>query len=125
MTFVFTALSGWLATLLLGVVIGFPYLARVLRARSLKPHYWLGFLVPMIAFVHARLPMPSGRPSGSGLIGMLLATTALLLMVWQAGLGVSLRAAKGIERRSTRRIHFWTMLVTVCLVVGHIALNRA
>lgn len=125
MAFALTALSGWLAILLLGAAIGIPYLARIVRMPSLKPHYWLGFLVPTVVFVHASLPMSSGRLSGSGRIGMLLATAALLLMVWQAGVGVSLRRAKGIERRSTRRIHFWTVLVVVCLVGGHVALNRA
>jgi hypothetical protein len=125
MFFLWTAFSGWTATLFLGAGIGIPYVGRSLGLASLRPHYWLGFLVPAIAFLHAWLPMSAGHMRGFNQTGLLLATAALFVMLWQMGLGLTLRAAKGIERRNTRRIHLATMLIIVALVAGHVVLNRA
>jgi hypothetical protein len=125
MGFLWTAFSGWAVGLLLAAGITLPYLARSLRWSSLLPHYGLGLLVPLAATLHASLPMSLLRIGRFNATGLLLATGALVLIIWQAGLGVALRSARGTERRKLKRIHFGTMTIVVALVAGHIALNRA
>lgn len=125
MPFLWTAFSGWAVALLLAAGIGLPYLARSLRWSNLLPHYGLGLLMPMAAALHASLPMTLTRIGRFNATGLLLATGALVLIVWQAGLGLALRTARGTERRRLKRVHFGTMTLLVALVVGHIALNRA
>jgi hypothetical protein len=131
MMFLWTALSGWLATLLLGAGVSLPYVIRSARQIAipylvrLRPHYWLGFTIPIVGFVHAWLPMSAGHIRGFNRTGLLLATAALVAMLWQIGLGLSLRNAEVPTRRKIRPLHFWTMVVTVGLVATHIVLNRA
>ena len=120
--FAWTALSGWTAALLLAAGITIPYLAA--RPRKLAPHYWVGFLIVGAALFHAYVPMSEGRISGYDQAGLWLATGALLLMFWQAGLGLALRASAGLARISARKTHFWTMLGIVVLVAAHVARNR-
>ena len=131
MLFVWTAISGWMATVLLCVGVAIAYYVRSNRvvARSnrarLRPHYWIGFLIPAVAFVHAWIPMSSGRIRAMDQLGLVLATTALLVMLGQVALGVSLRLSMGTDHRTTKRIHFWTMATIAGLVSAHIMLNRA
>jgi hypothetical protein len=88
-------------------------------------HYWLGFLIPAVALLHAMLPMSAGNPSRFNQTGLLLATFALFAMLWQLGLGLKLREAGTPDRKTTRHFHLWTMTLIVALVVAHIFLNRA
>jgi len=131
MIFLWTALSGWLATLLFGAGTSIPYFIKAVRPASgpylaqLRPHYWLGFLIPASAFLHAWLPMSVGRIRGFDQTGLLIATAALFAMLWQLWLGITLRDAKGAERRKARRLHFRTMVLIAGLVATHIVLNRA
>jgi hypothetical protein len=120
--FVWTASTGWFAALLLVVGIGFPYLAG--RGTKLWPHYWLGFLVFGVALAHAWIPMSAGRVSGYDQAGLWLATAALLLMMWQVGLGLTLRASRGADRISLRRTHFASMLGIAVLIAAHVLRNR-
>lgn len=130
MMFLWTALSGWMATLLLGAGVLLPYAIRSARHIAipylvrLRPHYWLGFTIPIAGFVHAWLPMSAGHIGGFNRTGLLLATAALVAMLWQIGLGVSLRNADAPTRRKVQPLHFWTMILTVGLVATHIVLNR-
>jgi hypothetical protein len=129
--FLWTAMTGWMATFLFGAGTSIPYVLKASRpaARAyglrLRPHYWLGFLIPAISFLHAWLPMSAGRISGFDQTGLLLATAALVVMLWQLTLGVTLRSATGVERESSRRWHFRTMVLICSLVIAHIVLNRA
>ena len=123
--FLWTALSGWAVALLLGAGTSLPYLARALRKTGLWPHYCIGLVLPSAATVHAWLPMSSMSIRHFDRTGLLLATAALLLMVWQAALGLTMRAAAGAQRCSVKRLHFGTMALLTILVIGHIALDRA
>jgi len=126
-----TALSGWLAALLLGANAYSPYFIRATqgtvhaRVALFRGHYALGLLIPAAAFVHAWLPMSVGRVSRFDSAGLYLATAALFIMLFQVGLGMSLRGSTGKARRQGRRVHFWTMTLIVGLVAAHIFLNRA
>jgi hypothetical protein len=130
MIFLWTAISGWLATLLFGAGASIPYFVRAARPVTgpylarLRPHYWLGFLIPAAAFLHAWLPMSAGRIRGFDQTDLLIATAALLAMLWQLALGIALRDAKGADRRKSRRLHFWTAALIAGLVAAHIVLNR-
>jgi hypothetical protein len=129
--FLVTAGSGWIAALLLGVNVSVPYVIRSLRGEAgagffrLRLHYLLGVVIPAVALFHAWLPMSLGALRGFDRTGLLLATAALLSMLWQVALGISLRHAKGANRRQARRLHFCTMTVILGLVAVHIVLNRA
>ena len=125
MTFLWTALTGWAVVLLLAVLVAIPYLARLLNWSSLLPHYGLGLLLPGAAILHASFPMSHLRMAGFAAAGLFLATGALALILWQAGLGLVLRSAAGSERRRLRRRHFVTMTIVATLVLTHIGLNRA
>jgi hypothetical protein len=129
--FLLTAGSGWLAALLLGVTVCVPYAMRS-RCGGLgaslsrfRLHYVLGLVVVTVAFLHAWLPMSVGRMRASDQAGLLLASVALCILLWQVALGFSLRAARGADLSPRRRLHFWTMALIVGLVATHIVLNRA
>jgi hypothetical protein len=120
--FAWTASTGWLAVFLLAAAIGIPFLAG--RGGGLRPHYWLGFVVFGAALSHAWIPMSAGRVAGYDQAGLWLATAALGLMLWQVGLGITLRGARGPDRARVRRMHFLSMLGIVALVIAHILRNR-
>jgi thiosulfate reductase cytochrome b subunit len=131
MQFVATALSGWLAAFLLAAGIGVPYFVRANPmaepgyVKRMRPHFWIGFAVPAIVLGHAWLPMSAGHMRGYDLAGLWLATAAFFVMLAQASLGVILRNASPVGRRTIKRLHFWTMAVIALLVPAHILLNRA
>jgi hypothetical protein len=88
------------------------------------PHYWLGYLAFFISFAHAWFAMRGGNMRGMNLSGVWIATLALLVMLWQIGVGLTLRDPVQSRRRALRRLHFWTMALVAGLIVFHIALNR-
>ena len=128
MVFLWTAVSGWAAALLLTCGISVPYVARsasLSTTSHLKAHYYLGFLILAAALLHASIPMSAGRVRAYDSNGLLIATVALCVMVWQVTQGAALRYARGVTRQAARRAHFWTMVAIVGLVSGHIILSRA
>ena len=48
---------------------------------------------------------------------------ALFLVLWQVTVGSQLARPTQPERRTLRRLHFWTMTSVVVLGAGHILLN--
>jgi hypothetical protein len=130
MIFLWTALSGWAATLLLATGIAIPYVVRTLpssgvSAIKLTAHYCCGPLIVAAALIHALIPMSWGHARGYNANGLLLATIALFAMFWQVAHGLVVRASHGAARHTGRRVHFVTMLGIGSLVAAHIVLNRA
>ncbi len=127
MLFLQIALTGWVAALLFLIAVCIPYVRRMPGGSrtSLRPHYWLGVLIPTVAFVHAWIPMSVGRTGTFNRTGLLIATGTLFAMLWQIILGMILRDSTGTERKATRRLHFATMVLIANLLITHIALNRA
>jgi hypothetical protein len=130
MLFLWTASLGWFAVLLLAATVCIPYIARIKmpapdvpRPRGMPLHFWAGPTALVIAFAHAWLPMSAGV-ARQGLVGIWMATFALLVMGWQVALGLRLRSASPTHRGTRRRLHFWTMCTIVVLVLAHIAINR-
>ncbi|MGH9441958.1 MAG: hypothetical protein ACRD16_06760 [Thermoanaerobaculia bacterium] len=111
---------GWIAVIALAIEISFPYL---LRPGPLWPHFWTGFLLPVVSFVHAWLPMQARRMRGVNGAGLRFATAALLLMIFQAALGLALKGVKAPGRSRARGWHFRLMIALVIAVGFHVWLD--
>lgn len=59
-----------------------PYLKR------LWPHYWLGYLLLVLGVIHTAVPMQAGHLRQWNIIGLRIATVALLAMLLQGALGL-------------------------------------
>jgi len=137
--FFYASASGRIATILLGVEILLPYLLRGTRmskalglaqtmsngyAQRMWPHYWEGYLLLILSFVHAWIPMSAGHMPRTSLTGLWLATSALVLLFFQLLLGLALRSGSE-ARRFLRAAHFWTMLAVSVLVLSHLWINSS
>jgi cytochrome b561 len=135
MNFILSALTGWLAAIVLCVGAALPFVLRRTSggdktfAERLRLHYWLGFSIPAITFLHAWIPMSAGMARGVNATGLWLATVALLLMLIQIAWGVALRTAaragRTAGRNAARKTHFWMMTVIAALSAVHVILDRA
>lgn len=127
--YIWTALTGWLAAILFVSGLSIPYLLRANPGSSrpflkrLWPHYWIGYGLPVIAFYHAWLPMSRGMQRLNQ-TGIWLATLALILLIVQLFIGITLRGPLREGGRRLRGIHFGTMALLAGLILVHIALNR-
>jgi hypothetical protein len=125
-----SALSGWAGVLLFGSGLAMAYLLRRSAGatapylRRMWPHYRLGYLTFFVSFAHAWFAMRSGNIRGINLTGVWIATVALIVILWQIGVGLLLRVPAQLKRRALRRLHFWSMALVAGLIVLHIALNR-
>jgi hypothetical protein len=132
-----TAAWGWASLVLLAVVVAIPYLRRSTPLSSpglpatatrpylsaLTPHYWLAPAVLVISFVHAWIPMASGRMPHTSMRGLWLATYALGVIFLQLLIGLAMRYLGPQVARTMRRVHFLLMLGIVALVLAHLWLN--
>ena len=133
-----SGISGWLASGTLLVVAVLPYLlrpGRLSRAlstlpdsaapylRRMRPHYWLGYAVVAVSTVHAWITMRAGFARRTNASGLWFATVALLLLLFQAGLGVLLQDLATTPRKTLRNVHYWTMAAVICLLALHVWLN--
>jgi hypothetical protein len=136
--FFFTSALGWLATLLLAAQIVLPYLLRPSRLsrwlgvarqrgstylRRLLPHFWIGYLLLVLAAAHAWIPMQTGYMVRADSTGLWFASVAFLLLVLQTLLGRKLREQPLPSRSRIRGWHFWFMLALAFSVVAHVFLN--
>jgi cytochrome b561 len=127
----FTGLTGWVLIALLTATAMLPFMIRLQSAlkngggkfrSSLRLHYWLGYAIALISFVHAWIPMSAGwggRFNGAGLYS---ATGGWFLIYAQVLLGRTLRNS-GESRALLRRCHFWAMVIIAVLVILHVTLN--
>lgn len=126
-----TSFTGWLTAFLIALQIAWPYLLRSgtkplsLSASSftMRPHFWLGYALPGLAFVHAWIPMASGHMPKTSMTGLWLATYALGLILLQALLGIATRVTRGLARNVLRRVHFAVMFGIAALIAAHLYLN--
>lgn len=118
------SVAGRVATVLCVVAIALPYWVRRVRyggyLRRLWPHFWVGYAISVLTIVHVGLVMGAmGRANAAGIWA---ATVALLLLVFEIVVGLSLREV-GVERRRLRRVHFWIMTAFVTSLGVHVLLN--
>jgi hypothetical protein len=134
--YVVGSVAARVATVLCVVVIAIPYLLRRNRLsrglglarehavpylRRLWPHFWVGYLILALSFVHAGTAMRATRHAVSA--GIWAATGAFFLLLAEVVLGLSLREEGLTIRKPLRRIHFWTMVSFVGLLGVHLWLN--
>ena len=136
--FFYTSVSGRIATILIGIEIVLPYLLRrswlsmrlgVAQGfggpylKRMSAHYWAGYLLVGLSFLHAWVPMRAGHMQRANTMGLWLASAALFLLFAQLALGLLLQVARVQERRMIRGWHYWVMIAVVVLVAGHVWLN--
>jgi hypothetical protein len=67
--------------------------------------------------------MSAGLARAVSLLGLWLATAALVGLFLQAALGVSLREKSGVDRQVAKRWHFALMTLIGAMTMAHIVLN--
>ncbi len=78
-----------------------PYLRR------LWPHYWVGYAILALTTLHAGSIMGAmGRANANGILA---ATLAFFLLVFEIALGLMLKQDGLPSRRPLRLLHFWIM----------------
>jgi hypothetical protein len=92
-----------------------PYLPR------LRPHFWMGYSILALSFVHASLAMqPTARTNP---VGILAATTAFFLLLAEVVVGLTLKETRSTRRRPIRRIHLCIMIGFAGALTTHLWLN--
>jgi hypothetical protein len=113
-------LTGWLVAALTASTIFIALFAR----SQLQHHYWIGYAIGALSFLHASLSMGGLAIGGSAaLTGVLVATAGMFLSWGQALLGSRLRGLEGRVRGAVRRLHLANAMVLVGLGVAHLLLN--
>ncbi len=129
-------LAGRVATVLSILVVALPYLLRRNRLsrglglaqehaapylRRLGPHFWIGYAIVALSTLHAGTVMRAMARANS--VGILAATVAFFLLLFEIALGLNLKDERLPARRPTRRLHFWTMAAFVAALSAHLWLN--
>jgi len=131
-------ISGLLVVLAVPVTVAIPYVLRrgsVDRGawppakagasflHRMRPHFWIGYLIVTLSAFHALIAMTGGITGLINPVGLSLAFIGLFVVIFQLALGSLLARPDLPERRTLRKLHFWTMLSLVVLGLGHILLN--
>lgn len=127
-----TSATGWLMMVVLFVLIAYPFCLRAgwLGAvqpflRRMRVHYWMGYTLGAVTLVHLWFSMSGGVALVVNVLGLYLATVALVLVGAQIWLGRALSWPKLAQRKRVRRWHFWLMLGLVLFILAHVVLDSA
>jgi hypothetical protein len=113
-------LTGWLVAALTATTVFIGLFAH----RLLQQHFWIGYAIGGLAFVHASFSMGGLAVGGSAaLIGVLVATVGMFASWGQALLGTRLRVLRGRVRAVARRVHLATATLLIGLGLVHVLLN--
>jgi len=113
-------MTGWLVAALTATTICIGLFAR----RWLAQHFWIGYAIGGLSFVHASFSMGGLAVAGqAALTGALIATLGMFASWGQALLGSRLRALSGRRRVVVRRFHLTTATLLVLVGVVHVLLN--
>ena len=134
-----TSVTGWIAFVLIGLEVLFPYLLRRNRLslwlgsakigtgtpylRRMWPHYWLGYVLLLLSLIHSVLPMQAVDLRGMNMMGLWLATGGFLFLLLQSSIGLWLQDSALMERATMRSWHYWLVFGVVILVGVHVWLN--
>ncbi len=136
LVYVVGSVAARIAAVLCVVVIVLPYWLRRNRfsrglglaqehaapyLRRLWPHFWMGYLVLALSFLHAGTVMGAMRRANGA--GIWAAAAAFVLLSFEIALGLSLREQRLKLRRPLRRIHFWVMVLFAGLLGMHLWFN--
>jgi len=92
-------------------------------SQRMQPHFVVGYAVAALSFVHAMVSMSGGRMPATNMAGLTSASFCLLLILMQVTVGLTMRNPQAVGWRSLRRVHFWTMVACVPLLLAHLWLN--
>lgn len=136
LVYVMGSVAARIAVVLCVLVIALPYLLRrgrlsrglgvaredsVPYLRRLWPHFWTGYFASGLTMVHVGASMRAmGRANAAGIWA---ATAALLLLVFEVVVGLSLREGGQRAKKALRRVHFWIMICFASLLASHLWLN--
>ena len=99
----------------IGETLAVPYIKR------LWPHFWVGYGILGLTAIHVGAVMGSmGRANGAGIWA---ATVALFLLLFEVTTGLTLKERTLPRRKTTRRIHFWTMVGLGATLALHVWWN--
>lgn len=128
-----TSSAAWITALLLGgqALLGLIHVrALPARGHSIRGMRWLlaghaviGLVLPPLTFVHAWSSMKLPGIRGTSAVGLWIATIALLLLVIQGSIGLSLLRSSKPQRINLRRQHFAMGVILVVLAGMHVLLN--
>jgi hypothetical protein len=118
-----------MAAALCVAVIGLPYLLRrgplrwhqVPYRQRLRPHFWIANFMAGLTVVHIGTVMRA--IVRANVAGVWCATGALLLLIFEIVVGLSLRENGWKGRGALRRIHFWIAISFAGLLATHLWLN--
>jgi drug/metabolite transporter (DMT)-like permease len=81
----------------------------------------VGYAIVALSTVHAGTVMSAMKRASQ--TGILAATGAFFLLLFEIVLGLSLKDDETSARRPLRRLHFWTMAAFVLALGVHLLLN--
>ena len=117
-------IAAWAALLLLLLTAALGWILRRFARGSfiarMRPHFWLGYGVLILAFVHMMLS--TRGMAGTNANGIWLATFALIGLGVQAFIGTNLQSP-GAYRGPLRRWHVYVFLIVLGLSFGHVLMN--
>lgn len=124
-----TTQTAWIAALLLGAQAGLGLLrarsvptSRAAHTLAMGAHIGFGFVLLPLTFAHAWFSMKAAGINASSIAGLWIATVALLLLLLQTLIGISLlRSSYAI---GSRRLHLAIAFVVIILAGVHGFLNR-
>ncbi len=116
-----TSATGYFALLLIGVTIALPYCLRR-GTPPMRLHYVVGYIIAALVIVHMMISMSGRMAAHTSVVGLDIATLALLLIVGQIILGTSMARRSG-GRSGLKRWHFALMLAIAILAIVHVVLN--
>ncbi|HUA16348.1 MAG TPA: hypothetical protein VMG31_13710 [Verrucomicrobiae bacterium] len=89
--------------------------------RRLWPHFWVGYAILALSTLHAGTAMDTmPRANRTGVVA---ATAAFFLLVFELALGLALKNVNLSSRRPLRRLHFWIMTAFITVLALHIWMN--
>jgi len=134
-----TSVTGWIAFVLIGLEVLFPYLLRRNRMsvwlgtakiatgtpylRRMWPHYWLGYLLLVLSLIHSVVPLQAMDLRRLNMLGLWLAAGGFLFLLLQSVIGWWLQDSALSRRATMRNWHYWLMFGVVILVSVHLWLN--
>src|SRR5579872_92430 len=125
-----------IATVLCVIVIALPYGLRRNRVSEwlgiqpragvsyrarMWPHFWMGYVILALSIAHVGLAMSAmGRANPTGILA---ATAAFFLLLFEIALGLTLRKPSAASRKSLLRIQFWMMVAFLAMLAVHVWLT--
>ena len=91
---------------------------------GMTAHAVIGIALPAVAFAHAWFSMKLPGIRGTNASALWIATVAPLLLVVQAGTGMTMLRLKEPQRIAGRRLHLRMAVLLVVLGGAHVFLNR-